>query len=144
MLPYGCIEQEVLQGEKLTLHFTPDDGYVVHSVTYNGRDVTEQLNPDNSFTTPAITDDAKVAVVFESNADGIESKDADSAIKVYAVDHHVSVSGVNDGTMLKLYNAEGKLVKTIHADHEGHATFDISEGGIYILSTPAKSFKLCL
>ena len=144
MLPYGCIEQEVLQGEKLTLHFTPDDGYVVHSVTYNGRDVTQQLNPDNSFKTPAITDDAKVAVVYESNADGIESKDADSAIKVYAVDDHISVSGVNDGTMLKLYNAEGKLVKTIHADHEGHATFDISEGGIYILSTPAKSFKLCL
>lgn len=141
-LPSGCIEQEVPEGEKLTLRFAPDDGYRIHSVTYNGSDVTELLDSDNLFTTPTINSDAKVAVVFEKIPDGIVMMESSSGMRVQVGNRQISISGATSKEVLQLYNAEGQLVKTIQADADGVATLTVSKKGLYIVSSADKNFKL--
>lgn len=141
-LPSGNIEQEVLNGETLTLRFVPDDGYQVHSVTYNDTDVTALLDSDNSFTTPAIKNDATVVVVFEKTPDGIAALEYPSHVRVHVGNQKISVSGAGSGEVLRLYNDEGLLLGTFQADAQGNASISVSRKGLYIVSSIGKNFKL--
>ena len=56
----------VKEGESQTVRLVPESGYTIHSVTYNGVDVTSQLSSDNVFVTPEITENAVLYVAYEN------------------------------------------------------------------------------
>lgn len=64
--PTGSMDIVVKEGESQTIRLVPESGYTIHSVTYNGKDVTNQLSEDNSFVTPVITDNSVLYVTYEN------------------------------------------------------------------------------
>ena len=53
-------------------------------------------------------------------------------------------NGLKAGTRIMVYSVEGKAITTVTATTDGQATVDLRSlpKGIYILRTPAKSFKI--
>lgn len=64
--PTGSMDIVVKEGERQTVRIVPESGYTIHSVTYNGADITNQLSADNVFVTPAITENAVLYVTYEN------------------------------------------------------------------------------
>ncbi len=64
--PTGSMDIVVKEGESQTIRLVPESGYTIHSVTYNGKDVTNQLAEDNTFVTPEITDNSVLYVIYEN------------------------------------------------------------------------------
>lgn len=64
--PTGSMDIVVKEGESQTIRLVPESGYAIHSVTYNGKDVTNQLAEDNTFVTPEITDNSVLYVIYEN------------------------------------------------------------------------------
>ncbi len=79
----GAIKLQVSSGERYTLAVQPPAGGNVKSVTFNGTDVTGQI-VDNTYLTPAITDDAELHVVYDTDS-GIPG-DLNGDLKVNAAD----------------------------------------------------------
>ena len=142
--PLGRVGVSVKEGERQLLRFVPDEGYQVHSITFNETDVTSLLDEDLSFRTPAITSDAIVSVVFEKVADNISVTESASSIQVKVSGQHILVSGATSGETMQLYNADGQLVTTSQANTEGRAMLNVEKNGLYILSSKRKSFKMRL
>lgn len=67
----GSVKTPVNTGERYSFAIQPQAGGKIKSVTFNGTDVTAQL-VDNTYLTPAITEDSELAVLFDSDqASGI-------------------------------------------------------------------------
>lgn len=64
--PLGSMDVVVKEGESQTVRLVPESGYTIHSVTYNGVDVTDQLAEENVFVTPEITENAVLYVTYEN------------------------------------------------------------------------------
>ena len=64
--PTGSMDIVVKEGERQTIRIVPESGNTIHSVTYNGADVTSQLSDDNVFVTPEITENSVLYVTYEN------------------------------------------------------------------------------
>lgn len=64
-------ETRVMKGEQVKVKVTPDDGYGISSMTFNGEEV--YTNNNGEFLTPELTDNAIVTVTF-AELEGIEPK----------------------------------------------------------------------
>ena len=64
--PSGSMDVVVKEGESQTVRIVPESGYTIHSVTFNGADVTSQLSADNVFVTPEIRDNSVLYVAYEN------------------------------------------------------------------------------
>lgn len=79
----GSVDVKVKLGDKYTLRISPANGRTVKYVYYNNNDVTTQLDADNCFTTPAITVNSTLKVVYKGDKRG----DLNGDDKVDAADH---------------------------------------------------------
>lgn len=79
----GSVDVKVKLGDKYTLRISPANGRTVKYVYYNNNDVTTQLDADNCFTTPAITANSTLKVVYKGDKRG----DLNGDDKVDVADH---------------------------------------------------------
>lgn len=56
--------QEVEKGQQVTITATPDDGYAIESIQYNGMEVIGYTEGEKSYQTPALNSDSTVAITF--------------------------------------------------------------------------------
>ena len=81
----GSVKIPVNTGERYSYTIQPPAGGKIKSVTFNGTDVTAQL-VDNTYLTPAITEDSEMAVLFDSDQASGETGDLNGDTKVDAAD----------------------------------------------------------
>lgn len=136
----GITRQPVEKDQSYTFEFIPDEGWTVNTLTFNGQDMTSQLL-DGQFSTPVITGDAELNVVFKQEASNIKSmkQTETSMIKVYAYKGTIKVVEAEDGTEVEVYNAGGMLV----ANGEGNCSISL-DSGIYIVKVGNETFKVSL
>ena len=79
----GSVDVKVKLGDKYTLRISPANGRTVKYVYYNDDDVTTQLDAENCFTTPAITANSTLRVVYKGDKRG----DLNGDDKVDVADH---------------------------------------------------------
>lgn len=79
----GTVDLKVKLGEKYTLMISPKNGRTVKNVYYNDDDVTKQLDANNCFTTPAISANSTLRVVYNGDKRG----DLNGDDKVDVSDH---------------------------------------------------------
>ena len=140
-LPSGCIEQDVLEGDKLTLRFIPDDGFSIHSVVCNDEDITDQLDENFTYVTPPVSADLNIVVVFEKGSSNIAATDISSDLRVKISGRRVIITGMKGNDTAHLYNPEGELVGSCQAGVDGCATLSVEKQGLYLVSSSGKSFK---
>lgn len=138
----GCVEMEVEYGQACTVRIQPEDGWRIHSVTFDGTDYTSVLDEDNRFTTPTLYEDASLNVAFEQDGNGISSLSS-SPVKVYAQNGRLVVEQVGTGSEICIYDSAGRTVKTLDAQG-GRTETSLPTGQVYIVKTVGKTVKIAL
>lgn len=129
-------------GQTYCFDILPDDKWLVHSVTFNGEDVTQQM-VDGSYTTPAITTNSTLIVVFEDKEDGIQSPQ-NSNVRVYGEsDGTICINNLADGEMVCVYDTNGRMVRQETASSE-QMRIKLDNHGVYIVKAGVKTLKLNL
>ena len=132
------MKQSVKLGESYSYVFTPDAGWKIHTVTFNGEDVTSLLY-NGQYSTPVITGDSELSVVYVEDTQGISQAVGESPVRVIAHGQSLSVSGVKDGSTVYVYDTQGKLLRTAR----GNATLTLPTG-IYLVKAEGQTFKVAL
>ena len=135
----GEVAVEVPYNKTTTVKVFPNnvDGYSLSSVTFDGEDILDSLDADYRYTTPKLTADAVISVVYVSNKGSVDQTVADS-IKVSASSGTVRIMGAAPQAEVTVCDMSGNIVRKT-ADK----TFTLDKG-IYILTVQGISFKFAL
>ncbi len=138
----GMLGTQVNKGSTHTFTIYTEEGWKIHSVTFNDEDVTSNLNADNSFTTPAIMENSTLAVVYEQANSGVKGV-MESKAKVLATDEGIRVTDVDTDEVIQVYNIEGFLQQKVRANST-QVDIPLSKDNVYIVKVGKKTVKLCL
>ena len=135
----GEIMQKVDIGKTYSYKFNPYEEWEINSVMFNGQDVTSQLH-DGIYSTPAISENSTLSVVYKKGASGVKSIAYDSNVKVFASSRAISITGATAKSNVSIYSTDGKLLKSAH----GNARFTMDNTGVYIVKVDNEVFKVSL
>lgn len=139
----GSVDVEIEKRATFSCAITPEDGWKVNTLTFNGRDVTSDLTDDNRYTTPALTGDSELRVTFENINSSVENIGVNAtSTKVY-VDRSglVTIEGIERGTVISAYAVNGQLMERVTSSGD-MATIQLCQHGIYLIQTPVKTYKI--
>lgn len=139
----GTISTKVEKGSVYTFQILAEDGWKLHSVTFNGIDVTETLTGENNFTTPAITENSKLYVVYEEVGGNAVKALKTSSIKVLGTANGIKVTGVPAGETLYVYADNGVLQKSVLSDGSAMEII-LPKNSIYLVNVGEWSRKMLL
>ena len=138
----GTFERLMKYGESATYKILPSVNWAISSVTFNGADVTNEL-VDNVYTTPAITCDSELNVVFVDSESSVFSVYNTSHVVVSASHQTISIKGLEGNTPIAVYNTNGQLYHSATAvDYD--MNINMSKEGVYLVKVGNKSFKVIL
>ena len=135
----GVITHKEVYDEVAKLAFKANDGWQINTVSFNDEDVTSQLDDEGNYTTPVLTDDATLTVVFEKIPTGVEPLALTNDIKVYAKDGFIEVVGANANSVVNIYDTMG-ISKYVGIDNRIY----LEDNGIYILTVEGRTFKFAM
>lgn len=138
----GNVKLKVGNWRRYNVTFEPAEGWKIHSVSFNGTDVTNLLSSDNSYKTPEITEDSELIVVYVSDQSAIDDIHSDSSsAKVVGSSGNIMISNAEDGETVYVYTIAGVLVNT-SVINNGTTTIRVQENGIYLVKIGNKTFKI--
>lgn len=121
--------------------FAPAEGWVIHSVSFNGKDVTDEIAADNSYWTPEITENSELVVVYASSESGIEEVESSSPAKIFGYSGNITVNNAKIGDVISVYTTAGVLVNSTVANSDT-TTIRVQENEVYIVKVGKKTFKI--
>ena len=135
----GTITHKEVYEEAVDLSFKANEGWEINSVTFNEEDVTAELDNEGNYTTPILTADAIIVVVFEKIETSVEPISEKNEIKVYAYNGEVRIVGAEPQSKVSIYNSIGALV------YKGNdKTIVLNGNGVYILTVEGRTFKFAM
>ena len=139
---FGAMKLQVKRSEQQTIFFSAAEGWKIHSVSYNGIDVTAQLGDDGSFMTPALYADATINVVYEEiTPSAIASAESDD-VHVNATQGGVMVAGAKVGTPCNVYTLDGRLAARQTISSAICDDIVLPSGQVYVVQVGAKRLKV--
>jgi hypothetical protein len=124
-------------GDTETVTITPMNGWSLHSVTFDGIDVTDLL-VDNMYKTPELHGEDVIIVIFEQKGtDSSAPFETEEQVHLAVSGHELIISG-NDSELVTIYDVNGTQ---IYQGKESHITLD---SGIYIVTLCGKTYKLAI
>lgn len=138
----GSIQMVVEKEESYEYKLEPADGWHIHSVTFNGKDVTSELTIDNDYKTPVITANSSLNVAYEKTGSKIVLNE--SQLRVNAYGNVISITHAENGELITVYNVDGKNVTSMKTDKQGSARFVLPENQTYIVKGQYKTVKVRL
>ena len=136
-------KMKVRQGTEQVLTITPEEGWKVVSVTWNGTDVTAQTKDGGSYTTPAITGDATLAVVYEQDAPSEVASARAGQATVTVVDDGVVIAHAEPQSRCVVYASNGQPVVSTVIESDSQK-IRLQKGQVYILTINGRTLKFAL
>ena len=135
----GKVAIAVPYNKSVTLTVFPNDvaGFGLSSATFNGVEIFDELDENYQYTTPALTENAVLSVVYVSVASGVDQSVV-NRIKVSASNGTVRVHGAAPESEVLVCDLSGKIVRK-----STEKTFTLGEG-IYVLNVEGLSFKFAM
>lgn len=137
----GHVKLKVWKWDSYQFIFAPAEGWVIHSVSFNGMDVTDGIASDNSYWTPEITENSELVVVYASSENAIEEVESSSSAKVVGYSGNITVNNANIGEEILVYNTAGVLVNATVVNSDT-ATIRVQDNEVYIVKVGKKTFKI--
>ena len=129
----GNVKQHLTTGTICTFTIVAAEGWKIHSVTFNGEDVTTQLTAEGIFTTPALSEDAVLNIAYEKIEDDTMVENAcASRIKVQGHRGTLRVTGATEGDDISVYTTDGILVAQ-QQSRAGEAKFIVDTNQVYLV-----------
>lgn len=104
----GAVSTMTEIGLERTFVFSVEQGWKIHSVTFNGRDVTNKIK-DNTYTTPEITEASTLVVAYEDDGSSASPRRS-SEVRITGSNGVLHVAGTESGDVISIYDEDGKLV----------------------------------
>lgn len=141
---YGSVVMNVDKDVQHTIKLECGEGWKIARVMFNETDMTDNLDADNSFTTPEITDDSNLlSVTYEENLAGVETVTDDANVSVTARHGLITVSGATAGTHISVYDLSGALQSpAITATGSGSEMIETAPGAVRIVRVGSRTFKV--
>ena len=138
----GNVKLKVSKWDEYKVIFEPAEGWKIHSVTFNGTDVTNELSSDNSYRTPEITENSELIVAYVSSTNAIDGiRSEQPSPKVVGSSGCIVISEAEEGQTVYAYTTAGVLVDTA-VTHNGTTTIRVQENEVYIVKVGNKTFKV--
>ncbi|MCR5780539.1 MAG: leucine-rich repeat protein [Bacteroidaceae bacterium] len=137
----GAVKVQVSKGSVYTFIMAPNNGWKVHSVTYNNSDVTSQLSSDGSFTTPAIDSNSTLSVVYEQQGGNAVNSTKASGVKILATADGVRVIDGDMRDTIYIYTHDGVRQHAVKVDKK-IIDIPLSKHDVYIVKVGNKTVKL--
>ena len=140
----GYVKQHLTEGTECSFTIVAAEGWKIHSVTFNGEEVTAQLTEEGTFTTPALSEDAVLNIAYEKIEDDTMVENAcASHIKVQGHHGTLRITGTTEGAAISIYATDGMLVAQESA--EGSETqLTLPTGQVYIVKVADQVVKIGL
>lgn len=119
-----------------------EKGWQVHSITYNGEDITNKGGKENYIQTPVVKGDAVVRIAFEQNQTGI-TKPEQNRMKVLGDAEGIIIENAKEDELIKVYLLNGQMVRSIRSTGN-NAHIALPSGEIYLIKTATKTIKIRL
>ena len=87
----------------------------IHSVTFNGVDVTSQLDSNGLYTTPAINENSTLIIIYEQTNNAVNAP-LSSTVRILPTAIGIKVTGGSVGDVVQVFTADGVLLKAVKAD----------------------------
>lgn len=137
----GSLKQLVYPNLKYTYIIIPSENWQINTVTFNGIDVTSQVDNDQ-YTTPAIVENSILNITFKNIAVSITQNQVDN-IKVYAESAAIIIEGIELDKLISVYTSAGHLVQKTQATNTIMKII-VSPNQIYVVRIDNLIFKLAL
>lgn len=138
----GCIKMVVNDWETYRFYIEPSCGWKLHSVSFNGLDITSSVGTDGYISLKDIVENSTLDIAFELESTGVKTMQT-SKVKIYGDKDCIIVRGANYGDEVKIYNETGATVttKTIYNDT---VTIPLTNNHIYIVKISGKTVKIAI
>lgn len=135
------------KGLTAKLQLTPDAYWKVDKLLFNDNDVTADVAEDGTYTTEALSADARLEAKLAFDGDLVVAESTDvpaviaDGVKVYSNGEEIVAEGVAAGTELTLYTVSGHVVKT-HTTENDIVKITAPTGIVYILRIGDQAVKV--
>ncbi len=139
---HGATQMELASGVMLKMTLLPTDGWMLHSVSFNGEDMTAAVAADGRFTTPVITGEATLNIVYEQIVESaVRTMPAAGSLRLTAMSGGVHIAGAEPGSLCRIYGTDGRMVRqvTLIGDADDVA---LSGNQTYVVTVGGKTLKL--
>lgn len=139
-----AVSMKVENGQSIQLAIRPSDDWQVHSATYNGEDITQQLSSLTSasiFQTPAINSNAILSITYEQRPSGISQTEYGQQMRINVYGNTVSVTDCP--YMIEVFTLQGHHVVS-QPTSGGKAQFALPAGQCYLIKAGKKTVKVLL
>lgn len=135
----GAIATEEHFGERITFKLEAEEGWDIASICFNGEDFSEAISESGYFTTPQITCDSELDVVFKKSS-GVTQPDADNGIKITIHRNTIRIDGAGDSSNVRIYSiGNGQLL------YDGFGqTITLDKKGAFLLTVSGQTFKFSI
>lgn len=130
-----------MYGTDKPIKITPTLDWRISSVTFNGEDVTSDVDVEGVYTIVGLSENSTLNVVYEKIETSVEQIDASSMkqIRVSVNENTVNVVGADYDSDVMIYGVNGV---NVYSGTEKSITLD--ENGVYILTVEDRTFKFAI
>ena len=121
---------------------SPEEGWKISTLTFNGEDVTANLT-DDSYTTPALTGNSELSIVFEHDGSKVKKVNGEVQLRVYAIASVLIIQNSGKEQQAAIYTTDGKMVKQVIAE-QGTTRTPLQEGHVYLVKIGERTFKVAM
>ena len=119
-----------------------EDGWQVHSITYNGEDITNKGGKENYIQTPVVKGDAVVRIALEQSQTGI-TKPEQNGMRVLGDAEGIVIKNAKQDEIINVYLLNGQLVRSIRITGSNER-IALPSGEIYLIKTETHTIKMRL
>lgn len=138
----GIVTLSVAKNHSLRYQIQPDEGWRVNSLTFNGEDITDQIQQGTYIDTPVLREKSTIRIAYEQAGTGVKTM-GDSKVKVLGYDGGIVVDHASEGQTVSVYTLDGRLVRSVTIKHAQH-TIPLTAGQVYIVKVAEKTIKIRL
>lgn len=124
--------------------FTPEPNWEIHTISFNGIDVTNQLGEDNSYITPEIEFNSELIVTYINSSNSIPNiSNETNNVRVIGSNGKIIITNASDGESINIYSISGILLYSVISNN-GQTSIDVIDNQVYIVKIGNRSYKIAL